>query len=402
MSASPSDSLRLTTLTDIAEDIHHDTRTLGPRDCGNPTLALDMRPPSIVKRTLRGGLRDGVEVVEVDNGRLRLTLVPTRGMGIHRASADGVELGWHSPVHGPVNPRNVPLDEASGIGWLSGFDEFLVRCGLEWCGAPEWDAGGKLVHPLHGRIANLPAHRLEVGFDSSTQELVVVGTVDEARLFSNKLRLTSTLRTKLGSSEFAITDEITNLSTLPGELQLLYHINQGVPLVGEGATFHAPVRALVPKDAHAAREVADWQTYAAPRHGPESVYFFDLIAGRDGWTQTLLSAASGRTGLALSFDRRQFPLFTLWKNPLPVEDGYVTGLEPCINLPNTKSFEKSQGRVAVLQPGETRRFDMKLEVLSSREEVAGVRAAIDALQKQAEPVIYNEPQLGWSPPAFGG
>lgn len=402
MPASPSDTLRLTTLTDTAEDLAIDTRTLGPKDFGNPTLLAGMRPPSIVKRTLRGGLRDGVDVVEVDNGRLRLTVVPTRGMGIHRASCDGVELGWHSPVHGPVNPRNVPLDEASGIGWLSGFDEFLVRCGLEWCGAPEWDSSGKLIHPLHGRIANLPAHKLEVGFDSSKQELVVIGTIDEARLFSNKLRLTSTLRTKLGSAEFTVTDEITNLSTLPGELQLLYHINQGVPLVGEGATFHAPIRTLVPKDAHAAQSIADWQSYPAPRHGPEHVYFFDLLADGRGWTQTLLAAASGNHGLALSFDRRQFPLFTLWKNPLPVEDGYVTGLEPCINLPNTKGFEKSQGRVAMLEPGETRRFEIKLGILARRDEVAATRATIDALQKQAQPTIHTEPQLGWSPPAFGG
>jgi hypothetical protein len=328
--------------------------------------------------------------------------VPTRGMGIHRASCDGVELGWHSPVRGPVNPRNVPLDEASGIGWLSGFDEFLVRCGLEWCGAPEWNGDGKLIHPLHGRIANLPAHRVEVGFDGATNELVVVGTVDEARIFANKLRLISTLRTKLGSNEFAITDEITNLSTLPGELQLLYHINQGVPLVGEGAKFHAPVKTLVPKDAHAASEIGNWQTYPAPQHGPESVFFFELLSGDDGWTQTLLSSVSGKEGLAVAFDRRQFPLFTLWKNPLPVEDGYVTGLEPCINLPNTKGFEKSQGRVAVLQPGETRRFDMRLEVLTTAGEVGNVRQQIDTLQKQAVPQIFTEPQLGWSPPPFGG
>jgi len=397
-----SDSLRLTTLTDVAEDVFVESHTFGPQDFGNPTTPDGTRPPSIAKRTLRGGLRDGVDVVEIDNGRLRLTIVPTRGMAIHRAECDGVRLGWTSPVHGPVNPRNVPLDEASGIGWLSGFDEFLVRCGLEWCGAPEWNASGKLVHPLHGRIANLPAHKLEVGFDSATQELLVVGTIDEARLFSNKLRLTSTLRTKLGSGEFSITDEITNLSTLPGELQLLYHINQGVPLVGEGATFHAPVKTLVPKDAHAAGEIDSWQSYPAPRHGPESVFFFELLAGDDGWTQTLLSSASGKEGLALSFDRRQFPLFTLWKNPLPVEDGYVTGLEPCINLPNTKGFEKSQGRVAVLQPGETRRFDMRLAILTTPNEVGQVRSKIDALQKLAAPQVFNEPQLGWSPPAFGG
>ncbi len=97
----------------------------------------------------------------------------------------------------------------------------------------------------------------------------------------------------------------------------------------------------------------------------------------------MLRSPEGKLGLGLGFDCRQFPLFTLWKNPLPAADGYVTGLEPCINLPHTKVFEKSQGRVAVLAPGETRRFDMCFETLGSAQEVARVQGEIDALQKRA-------------------
>lgn len=378
--------------TDVDHDVYVPSCKLGPGDV-DPTLP----PFSIRKRTLQGGLRDGVDVVEIDNGALRLTLLPTRGMGIHRAECGDVKLGWQSPVRGPVHPRFVPQDEASGIGWLSGFDEFLVRCGLEYCGAPEWNATGKLIHPLHGRIANLPAHYVEASFDPASREIAVTGTVDESRLFSNKLRLKSTLRTVLGSTAFTITDEILNLSAQPGELELLYHINQGAPLAGPGARFSAPVQTLVPKDAAAVADIPTWQAYLEAAPQPERVFFFELVPGDDGWTKTLLRSADGRLGLGLSFDRRQFPLFTLWKNPLPAADGYVTGLEPCINLPHTKGFEKSQGRVAVLAPGETRRFDMRLEALGSAQDVARVQGEIDALQKRATPKIFNEPQPGWSP-----
>ena len=379
-------------LTDVDNDVYVPSCKLGPGDVDST-----LPPFSIRKRTLRGGLRDGVDVVEIDNGALRLTLVPTRGMGIHRAECGDVKLGWQSPVRGPVHPRYVPQDEASGIGWLSGFDEFLVRCGLEFCGAPEWNTAGKLVHPLHGRIANLPAHYVEVSFDPASREIAVTGIVDEARMFSNKLRLKSTLRTVLGSSSFSITDEITNLSAQPGELELLYHINQGAPLAGPGSLFSAPVQTLVPKDAAAAADIPTWQTYPDAKQQPERVLFFELVPGDDGWTKTMLSSADGKLGLGLSFDRRQFPLFTLWKNPLPEADGYVTGLEPCINLPHTKGFEKSQGRVAVLAPGETRRFDMRLEALGSAQDVARVQGEIDALQRRATPKIYSEQQPGWSP-----
>src|SRR5262249_45201977 len=143
--------------------------------------------------------------------------------------------------------------------------------------------------------------------------------------------------------------------------------------------------------------VAAWQTYPAAEPQPEMVYFFELIPNADGWTKVLLSNETGDRGLALSFDRRQFPLFTLWKNPIPYAEGYVTGLEPCINLPHGKTFEKSQGRVAVLQPGETRRFDLRLDVLTTAAEVAAARTEIEALQKTATPKIFDAPQKGWSP-----
>ena len=38
---------------------------------------------SVRKYTLRGGKQAGVDVVEVNNGKLRFTVVPTRGMNVH-------------------------------------------------------------------------------------------------------------------------------------------------------------------------------------------------------------------------------------------------------------------------------------------------------------------------------
>jgi hypothetical protein len=47
-------------------------------------------------------------------------------------------------------------------GWLEGFDELLVRCGLQSNGAPQFTPQGQLQYPLHGRIANLPVEYVEV------------------------------------------------------------------------------------------------------------------------------------------------------------------------------------------------------------------------------------------------
>ena len=77
--------------------------------------------------TLRGGLREGVELVIVDNGKIKVAICPTRGMSIWKAWCGEMEIGWQSPVRGPVHPHFVDLGEPSGLGWLDGFDELLVR-----------------------------------------------------------------------------------------------------------------------------------------------------------------------------------------------------------------------------------------------------------------------------------
>ncbi|MBN1395482.1 MAG: DUF4432 family protein, partial [Pirellulales bacterium] len=149
------------TLTDVAADEYIDQISLGPED-----VSITDAKFSVSKRTLRGGLREGVDFIEVDNGRLWFAVVPTRGMGVWGAICDELHLGWAAPVDGPVNPAFVPIWESSGIGWLSGFDELLVRCGLESNGAPEFRPDGALLWPLHGKIANTPAHRVEVSIDA--------------------------------------------------------------------------------------------------------------------------------------------------------------------------------------------------------------------------------------------
>ena len=91
-----------------------------------------------------------------------------------------------------------------------------TRCGLLSNGAPQFDSHGTLQYPLHGRIANLPAHRVVVEADAESGELAVTGVVDECRFHFHKLRLTSTLRTRPGEPGVRIIDEVTNLSGQPG------------------------------------------------------------------------------------------------------------------------------------------------------------------------------------------
>jgi galactose mutarotase-like enzyme len=337
-------------------------------------------------------------VVEVDNGTFRFVVVPTRGMGIWNAMLGAMRLGWKSPVKGPVHPAFVHFNEASGIGWLDGFDELLVRCGLESNGAPDFNPNGSVRSVLHGRIANIPAHKVEVSVDGDSGELAVTGVVDEARLFGNKLRLVSTLSTRVGRPGLTVTDVITNISAEPSELELLYHVNFGIPFLGAGSKVVLPVAKMAPRDAAGVGNLNQWDTYGPETPGaPEAVFFFDLAADAAGHTQVLLHNASSDQGVSLKFNKTQLPCFTLWKNRQGAADGYVTGLEPATNFPNRKSFEKQQGRVIVLAPGESRTLEVAMEVHPDAASVAAARSAVVELQRGVTPNILSQPDPEWSP-----
>ncbi len=167
------------TLTDIKSETWTDAFELTPGRLG---LQAD-HPWSVVKRTLRGGRRDGVNLIQLDNGALSMAIVPTRGMGLWRGSFKGSALGWASPVlDGPVNPTFVHLADRGGLGWLDGFDELMVRCGLDSNGAPyeiplpgpDGSTARHLLVGLHGRVANIPAHHVSVHVDEKAPHAITV------------------------------------------------------------------------------------------------------------------------------------------------------------------------------------------------------------------------------------
>jgi len=373
------------TLTDVAHDLWVESFSLESQD--------PSKPWSVTKRTLHGGRREGVDLIEINNGAFAFTIVPTRGMGIWKGRSQGISVGWNSPVKdGPVNPAFVNLLNWGGLGWLEGFDELLARCGLENNGAPYTE--DRTTYNLHGKIANIPAHFVAVHTGEGPDGAISVeGHVDESKLFSTQVRMVTTLLTKPGSNAFTVRDEFRNLSDTPQDMQILYHWNFGPPLLEEGARFSAPIKTIVPRNARAAEGIGHADVFSAPEPGfAEQVYFYEMLAAPGGGkTLAMLRNRAGDKGVVLRFDRTQLPAFSLWKNTGGLKSGYVTGLEPGTNYPNPKPFEKERGRVVTLPPGGSFVSETTLEVLGTRELVAKVEAEIATLQKQAAPTIHKGP-----------
>jgi hypothetical protein len=350
-------------------------------------------------RTCRGSRSEGVHVVEVDNGALCIDVLPTRGMGIWRVRRGDKTLGWKSPVRGPVHPSFVPLFDPSGLGWLEGFDELLCRCGLESNGAPDFDAGtGKLLYPLHGRIANLPAHHVELIVDEAAGHISLRGVVDETRFHFHALRLTSTLTTAIGSNEFSWSDEVQNIGGRDAAMQMLYHFNVGQPLLQPSARITAPAGTVAPWTQVAARAGTDrWNIMPPPLPGSaEQGYLVDLLADNDGNARVLLSSLTDGEAVCLRYSKKALPCFTLWRNTPAEADGYVMGLEPATNTPNPHRFEKQHGRVVKLRSGETWRGEVTATWHFDPQSIAYEEATLRAIQNCRQPEILPSPRGDWS------
>jgi hypothetical protein len=340
-------------------------------------------------QTLAGGLRDGVQVLTMKAGDLSFQILPTRGMGVWKGAYKDVPIGWQAPVNGPVHPKFVPVGQPDGLGWLWGFDELLARCGLEFSGAPDFDDKNRLKYPLHGLISNIPAHKVTCGYDDEKKELIVSGEVDEKRLHFSKLRLKTTYRIKVGSNRLDIDDEIVNLSGAPGECQLLYHVNFGPPKLS------APVETIVPRTKHAASHIGHWQDLGPAQAGfEEMVYFFRLHANENEQTMALLRGPDKKAGVSLHWSRKQLPFFTLWKNPVAFEDGYVVGIEPGTNFPNPRSYESKEGRTVKLPPGGSHKMNWAIEFHPDPASLSAAEKRIDDISKGRPPQIL-ETKASW-------
>jgi hypothetical protein len=376
-------------LVDTASNVSVKEWRLTSADSGD---SFRQAPWSVEKHQLAGGRQEGVDIIQVNNGALQFTVVPTRGFNVWTARAGEIRLGWDSPVKEIVHPKFIDLSERGGRGWLNGFGEWISRCGLESMGPPCRD--GDLTLTLHGRINYIPASYVEVRFEvTPVPRIVLCGVVEESLMFGPQLRLKSEISTEIGTRILTLDDTVTNLADAPQEMESLYHINFGPPLLGAGAQFLAPVKTVVPRDPRAAEgNMAGWNAYAGP-HQPgytEQVYLLELFGDQDASTQAMLKSPDGKSGALLSFSLRELPFMTLWKNEAPSKTGYVTGLEPSTSYPLARPIERAAGRLQKLKAGESYHSKVRICALLSEEEVENSAKEINQLQ-QSPPKVQKEP-----------
>ncbi|MCQ4317566.1 DUF4432 family protein [Stutzerimonas zhaodongensis] len=349
------------------------------------------RPFKVSMRTLHGGRQEGVSLIEIDNGVMRMTIVPNRGMNVLEAVAGDVRLGWDSPVDEVVNPSFIELNGREGLGWLEGFNELVTRCGYEWVGHPGEDNGELLT--LHGRAANIPASRVVLQIDEKPPYVIRLrGELKEKAFKKVDFSIMTELSTEPGRRGFSLHDTLTNEGDYAKEYQALYHTNFGTPLLEQGARFVAPVKQVSPFNAKAGKELSDWQTYRGPTADyDETVFNVVPFADEQGETLTMLHNRSAELGVTVGFNTRELPVFSLWKNTDTEKQGYVTGLEPGTSYSYNRAYQRPLGLVPAIEPGEQKHFHVSYDLLVNKAAVADARSRIEAIQGDRKTEVIEKP-----------
>lgn len=342
------------------------------------------KPFSVSLRMLHGGRQEGVTIIDIDTGTMKISVVPTRGMNVLEAVAGNVRLGWHSPVSEEVNPAFIDLNGRGGLGWLEGFNELVARCGYEWVGHPGMDQG--VLLSLHGLASNTPASKVVLSIDERPPYAIrLKGELKEEVFKQVNFLIETELSTEAGAQSFSLHDTLTNQGDYAKEYQALYHSNFGPPLLEPGAHFSAPVKEVSPFNQKAAEGMDEWQTYGPPtRNYDETVYNVVPYGDEQGNTLAVLHNAGGTGGVSVGFNLQQLPVLSLWKNTDTLGQGYVTGLEPGTSFAYNRSYQRALNLVPTIGSKEERHFDITYTLLAGK-------VAVENALKQVQSIQHGRP-----------
>jgi len=308
---------------------------------------------------LDNGLGRGVRVAWFNTGSgLRFKVVIDRAMDIADAFFNQHSIAWLS--HPGIMPPQ-PFSN-KGADWLRTFGGGLVTtCGLSHVGGDENDEyGSRGVHDL---ISNTPAEIISIIQPDPARgiyNMSMTGIIKQSKIFGPSLELKRTISATLGTPSFQIHDEIINKGNEAAPHMLLYHCNFGWPLADEGAQIFC--NGEPPKIC---------PTINDKHNGPgQDVFFIDAKPNNNG--DCICGIENKKIGIAavLKFTKKQMPWLTNWQHWSRGE--YVTGIEPGTHPPIGQSKARADGTLIFIAPGETKQYDLQIEILNNPEEIITV------------------------------
>ncbi len=210
----------------------------------------------IRRYTMNGGKEDGLKVVEINNGKLRVLLNESKALDLLQMWHEGVNISFVSK--NGFTKREIPFMRRFEGG-------MMYTCGLD-------DVGGREGYELHGNFHNNPAQIIEC--KCCEKGIKIVAETDDTELFGHNMTMRRTITTDILSDELNITDELINKGTKTENYALLYHINVGYPMLDEGVTITSDAIEVTPRNEWSKECLKDRTVRLAPVDNQmETCYF---------------------------------------------------------------------------------------------------------------------------------
>ena len=296
----------------------------------NGKISNAMQVASVRRYTLTEGKGKGLDVIDIDNGKLRVLLSVNNALDIMQIYYEGQNVSFLS--------KNAFT--AKDFPFLNRFEGgMLYTCGLD-------SAGGREGYVQHGTLHLIPAQIVRA--EQTEEEIVIEGIIRDTALFGRNLCLRRKYTLKLDASALELVDELQNEGFTDSEYCLLYHINSGYPMLDEGGKIEL--------DAASVESYNDWAKQneyrlfdicEAKAGEEETCYYFQLNTP----SVSLINPKLGKK-FTVSYSKDTLPQFLMWKSFAAGD--YALGFEPCTS--------KIGGDLVMqpIKPNEKKVFKIKL------------------------------------------
>lgn len=324
-----------------------------------------------VKRIkMQDGKADGVELLDVHNrSGMHFDVNVSRGMDIPYLDFCGENIGFVSPC-GVVAPEYF---DDRGVEFLKSFTAgFLTTCGLKVIGSPcEYE--GK-AYGLHGNIGHTPAEDVSYTIvdDCEVPYIDIKGTMRDAIIFGDKLKLERNIKCYYKDRKFTISDKVTNEGFKKARQVILYHCNIGYPVLTPDSEVYIPSVEVKPRTEHSIEGLDVWmKTQEADPDYEEMCYYHKLKADENNHATAAIYNPELEMGIALEIDLSTLDHFVQWK--MMGAGDYVMGLEPGNATIDGIEDAIENGSMKYLEAGESVTYNLNVHILKGREEFEAIK-----------------------------
>ena len=212
--------------------------------------------------------------------------------------------------------------------------------------------------------------------------------VRDTRMFGPVFEIRRLIRCTLGEPEIIIEDEVTNRGNTRVAHHWLYHCNLGYPLLDRGARFiyrgEAQYWVAPPPPGQDIVQPLNAESMNRLKHVPDSLsehagfgergLIIATEPERGGICRVGLINDKLKLGLEIRYPAKALPRLANWQHYGP-RGSYVSGLEPFSGSLLGHARDKYPQAKQTLRPGETRQYQLRIRVLSTRAELKELAAA---------------------------